>query len=161
MITLISTLIFLLICIPMILVSIPAVAIMLLTKWSGYTTIFGNAKWGRANNHFAYPTSGWWEEFNWLVLRNPVNNLMSLTLGAKMKPYTIEGNPNIGEKIAAGSYTAKMGWFREYYLIKPHKYFGGNRCLRVRLGWKIKDNDLPKAAFVFAINPWKPFSGAK
>lgn len=146
-------------CIPLIVVSIPVVAIMLLTKWDGYTTIFGNAKWGKANEHFSYPTKGWWQEFNWLVLRNPINNFMSITLGAKPKPYTLEGTPDIGEKIAAGSYFITMGYAIEHYLIKPYTLFGSSRCLRVRIGWKIKDNVQPLAPFVFAINPWKPYSG--
>lgn len=153
--SIISTLIFLLICIPMIIVSAPVVAILLLTKWDGYSTIFGNSKWGRANNHFAYPTKTYWEEFNWLVIRNPVNNLMSHSLALKMKPYTLEGDENIGDKIAGGFYKITMGKGWEYYYIKPY----GTRCIRIRIGWKIKGNDTELAPFVFAINFWKSYSG--
>lgn len=145
---------------PAILASIPVVAILLLTKWDGRTTIFGNSKWGRGNDHFAHATKGYWQEFVWLVLRNPVNNLHSHKFAARMSfPRIPYGNPHIGDKIGEGFYKILMTPFFEYYLIKAYKIFGGRRCIRIRFGWKIKDNLEETAPFVFAINPWRTYSG--
>lgn len=154
---LISIAIFLLVCVPAIALSVPAVALLLKTSWDGRSTIFGNAKWGRANNHPSYPTKGWWQEFKWLVYRNPVNNLMTKTLAVDTshEDYILTGDSGIGDKTHGGFYKVKLGKFWEYYWIKPY----GTRCIRVRIGWKIYNSDLP-AAFVFAINPWKEYLGA-
>jgi len=158
----ISFFIFLFVCIPAMVISVPVVAVLLLTSWDGRTTIFGNAKWGRANDHFAYPTKGYWQEFNWLVLRNPVNNLAGQFLGVPQRPYELIGDENIGDKIAGGFYAIHMpledGPAWEYYWIKPYNILDQKRCIRARIGWKIKDN-IGKAAFVFAINPWKKYLG--
>lgn len=155
--SLISLTLFIVIIVPAILVSNIVVPIMLFTKWDGKTTIFGNAKWGRANNHFAYATKGYWQEFNWLVLRNPVNNLVGRTLAVTRRAAHVIGNPNIGDKIAGGFYRVTMGKYWEYYWIKPYNLFG-RRCIRVRIGWKIYNSDTP-SAFVFAINPFKAYIG--
>lgn len=151
-----SFLIFALVCVPAIIVSIPVVALLLLTSWDGRSTIFGNAKWGRANTHPSFPTKGWWQEFNWLVLRNPVNNLMTKTLaydwGDQLR--SLVGEEGIGDKTYGGFYVCTVNRFWEYYYVKPY----GRRCIRIRIGWKIFNSDRP-AAFVFAINPWKKYSG--
>ena len=149
----------LLVCGPAIVLSAPAVAVLLLTPWDGRSTVFGNAKWGRGSDHYAHATGGYWAEFNWLVLRNPVNNLLSLTLGAPMRPYTVAGDPGVGDKQRGGCYRVTMGPFFEYYLVAPYSLFG-RRCLRVRFGWKLLGCETPKAPFVFAANPWKPYSGS-
>lgn len=153
-----SFLIFLLVCLPMMVLSVPVVAVLLLTKWNGRSTIFGNAKWGRANNHFTYPTKGWWQEFNWLVIRNPVNNLLTKTLaidwGDRLR--NLNGDEDIGDKTHGGFYKCHVIglpiW--EYYWVKPY----GKKCIRVRIGWKLFNADRP-AAFVFAVNPWKVYLG--
>lgn len=155
---LISTAIFLFVCVPCILLSVPVVACLLRTDWDGRTTIFGNAKWGRANNHPINPTQGYWQEFKWLVWRNPVNNLFCKILAIRNDDdvYTISGDPDIDNDSRAGFYVARQRWAWEYYWIKP--YGDRTRCLRARIGWKIHLGDDP-AAFVFAINPWKKYSG--
>jgi hypothetical protein len=150
---------YLFIILPAIATSIFFVPLMLLTKWDGRTTIFGNEKWGRGNNHFSFPTKGFGQELVWLIWRNPVNNLHSVTLATLCLSSRLIGNPNIGDKIAGGFYSAFSNagaW--EYYWVKPYILFGAARCIRVRIGWKIKDAGL-FAPFVFAINPWKPYSG--
>lgn len=156
---LISFTIFMLVCVPAIILSAPVVALLLRTSWDGRSTIFGNAKWGRANDHFATPTKGFWQEFNWLVIRNPVNNLMAKTLAATSIPLVVSGDADIGDKKRAGFYYARTPkGFWEYYWIKP--YGDRTRCIRARIGWKLVNSDSP-AAFVFAINPWKKYSGEK
>ncbi len=148
-------LIWLLVSLPCSVISVPVVAILLLTSWDGRSTIFGNKKWGRATNHFAFPTEGkYWKEFNWLVLRNPVNNL-SEVLGAPMQAYTVVGDPGIGDKTRGGFYSITMGKYWEYYWIKPY----GSRCIRVRIGWKINQNDTPVAYWCFVVSPFKTYRG--
>lgn len=159
---LVSFLIFLFVVIPAMVVSLFVVPVLLFTKWSGTTTIFGNAKWGRGNNHFAYPTKGFWEEFNWLVLRNPVNNLHSFTLAVRnTTPVKYDGPPeDIGDKTVGGMYTLTMGKAWEIYLIKPYTVFNKRLCIRARFGWKIYEDNDALAAFVFTVNPWKAYLGA-
>lgn len=152
-----STLIFLCIVVPAILASLFVVPVLLLTKWDGRTTIFGNSKWGRASNHPYNATFGYLSEFNWLVLRNPVYNLGRHYLCAKGVSYKITGDTEIGDKIAGGSYVARMGRYWEYYTIIPYTFFG-KKCVRVRIGWKLHRSDYP-AAFCFVINPWMPYRG--
>lgn len=156
-----SLLIFAVICLPMMLVSIPVVAVLLLTNWDGKTTWFGNAKWGKGDQNPAYlGKTGYWNAFNWLVIRNPINNFSSFELSTESKPYTATGNENIGDKIAGGLYSIKMGKFWEVYWIKPYTLFGTKRCIRLRFGWKISKT-VPGSLcqFVFAPNPFKPYLG--
>lgn len=159
---LLTLIIFLFLVIPAIAISIPVVAISLHTKWNGRTTIFGNEKWGRATLHFAYPTKGFWEEFNWLVLRNPVNNLHSKTLAVRNStPIFYKGpSEDISDKTIGGLYMITMGRVWEIYWIKPYSVFGNRRCIRARFGWKIYEDDDALAAFVFAVNPFKKYLGA-
>lgn len=129
---------------------------MLLTRWDGRTTIFGNSKHGRGNEHYAHATKGYWQELSWLCFRNPVNNLCAKTLAASFSPYIVEGDETVGDKTHGGSYAIRMGWAWEYYCVIPY----GKRCFRARIGWKIsgkKPGDL--CEFVFVINPWKSYSG--
>lgn len=154
----ISFLIYLLIVLPAILVSIFVVPVMLACGWKGYTTLFGNSKWGKANTHPYLATKGFLQEFNWLVLRNPVNNLHTKLLSVTVASSTIvQGKPNIGDKTAGGFFEARSGWFWELYWVIPYNFIG-RRCLRARIGWKLINSDKP-AAFVFAITPLKKYSG--
>lgn len=154
-----SALIFLFICVPAIIISLPVVAVLLRTKWDGRTTIFGNAKWGRGNDHPDHAAKNYWQEFNWVALRNPVNNLQALYLAVAQKDYKLEGDHPIGDKVAGGSYFIKMGRAWEFYYIKPYTVFGSRRCVRFRAGWKIESNTKSVASFVFAVNPIKSFKG--
>lgn len=156
----ITAFIWLFVCVPLMLVSVPVVALLLLTKWDGRTTWFGNSKHGRATNHFDHPTKGsYWLEFNWLVLRNPINNFAGHVLAAAMRDYDVWGDEPIGDKVAGGFYGVKMGPYWEYYWIKPYTIFGSRRCVRARIGWKINGTTTPEASFVFVLNPWKTYRG--
>lgn len=158
---LISFMIFLFAVLPMMLISIPVVAVLLHTKWDGKTTVFGNSKWGRANDHFAYPTKGFWQEFNWLVWRNPVNNFQTRAIAVKNTTPVFYDGPSymIGDHFRGGSYELTMGKAWEFYSIKPYTIFGKRRCIRARIGWKIYQDDDAYAAFVFTVNPWKEYTG--
>lgn len=158
-----SALIFFFICLPAILLSIAAVPVMLLCGWDGRSTIFGNKKWGKGNEHPSHGTKGFWQEFNWLVFRNPVNNLHSFALAVPMKPYYLKGDGTIGDKTHGGFYRVRMGWHLddiktwEYYWIYP---YSKKLCIRARIGWKINGNSREALApFVFTFNPVKPYRG--
>mgnify|MGYP000172614806 CR=1 FL=1 len=160
--TIVSFLIFVLVCVPAIILSIPIVALLLLTKWDGRSTIFGNRTWGRATDHPDHGTKGsYWLEFNWLVLRNPVNNLSCqyLAVPARVEQAYI-GNERVGDKIAGGLYEITMGPWWEIYWIRPYTVFNSRRCVRFRAGWKI-DGTAPGdlCAYVFTLNPWKSYLG--
>lgn len=135
----------------------PIVALLLLTKWDGRSTIFGNEKWGRGENHYSHPTVGYWQQFVWLTLRNPTNNLCAITLACyRTQNISSTGDLNIGDKIAGGHYYIKMGRAWEYYLIVPY----GRHCIRVRLGWKIAGKNVGElCGYVLVINPFMPYSG--
>lgn len=130
-------------------ISIPVTALLLLMPWRGYTTIFGNAKWGRGNEHPSTPTKGYWQEYHWLVIRNPVNNLCS-RLAIPLYQTNVIGNTAIIDQRESGYYYISMmgGW--EFGLIILY----GNRCFRVRLGWKILGNTSGFCDYVCSIAPF-------
>lgn len=155
-----SVALFLFIQLPLMLVSVPVVALNLIDGWDGRDTIFGNDKWGKGELNPAYMKSGYWAAFVWLVWRNPVNNLLSFTLAAPMQPYHLKyGNPNIGDKIHGGWYFVRMGFFWEYYIIFPYMFLGKKYCIRIRIGWKILANPSNRAPFVLVFNPCKKYLG--
>lgn len=75
---------------------------------------------------------------------------------------TYEGNPDISDKYGLpGSYFAKLhldgkliGF--EYYLIKP---YSKNRCIRLRLGWKMMTDKFQRYGFAQHVNTFNPFDG--
>lgn len=134
----------------------PAVAVLLLTKWDGRSTIFGNKLYGRGNTHPTHATQGYWQELLWLTVRNPINNLLADFAAIKTASLLI-GNEAIGDKIAGGKYQVIMVKAWEFYYIKPY----GKRCVRVRLGWKIQGKQLGEICpMVFVINPVMPYTGS-
>lgn len=151
MITFILTYLF--IVIPSQILSIFIVPILLLTKWDGKTTIFGNAKHGRGVDHGAII---YWQQLIWLVFSNPVNNLLSFTLATPCTNYTIKGDSGIGDATRGGFYKITMGHAWEYYWIKPY----GKRCIRLRIGWKINGKQpMQLCEYVLTFNPLKPYTG--
>ena len=72
--------IFLFAWLPMVAIGLPVVFVLLLTKWDGKTTWFGNHLYGRKGNSHtpANPTmlDSWW----FLAIRNPVSNYGKFTL---------------------------------------------------------------------------------
>ena len=157
-----SFLIYVIAVLPATIASWPLLACMLLTKWDGTTYFFGNSKYPRskAATHYADPTEGkYWKELLWYGKRNPVYNLNAHFLAIKMRPYTLSGNENIGDKIRPGFYAIKMGWAWEYYWVHKYFIFGKWRCVRVRFGWKIANNLGATAACVFVPNPVMSYKG--
>lgn len=143
--------------VPLILVSAFAVPVMLLSGWEGYTTIFGNRKYGRYGN-VAYPTRNKFQEFIFLAIRNPISNfgkeVMALTVS---KPVSVVGNQKITDNAPGitGWYCARHDWAWEVRMV--YKTFPG-KCFEGRWGWKLL-NSKPgdKCTFVCRANPFKHF----
>ena len=70
----ISFLIWMFMFIPVVILSLPVVAVLLLTSWDGSTTIFGNSKYprGHGNPHLVH--DNWLGQWIFLCFRNPVSN---------------------------------------------------------------------------------------
>ena len=64
---------------PLILASAFAVPYKLASGWEGYTTLFGNRKYGRYGNKAA-PSKNRFDEWVFLVVRNPISNFGKETL---------------------------------------------------------------------------------
>lgn len=75
-----STAIFILVWLPVWIVSIVAVPLMLWMDWTGYTTWFGNFKWGRGITHYKAKATTFWKQWWFLCMRNPVSNLSTTVL---------------------------------------------------------------------------------
>lgn len=82
-----STLIFVFAKFPVILVSFIVVPFMLLSKWDGRTTWFGNFKWGRGKEHYKFPATTRWRQWVFLCIRNPVSNFGKQVLAVKDAPW--------------------------------------------------------------------------
>ena len=65
---------------PMVAISLPVVFLLLLTKWDGKTTWFGNYLYGRKGNHHTPFNPTLFDEWNFLAIRNPVSNFGKFTL---------------------------------------------------------------------------------
>jgi hypothetical protein len=160
LIRLLISLVIYLLCWPFIVLGFPIVALLLLTSWSGRTTIFGNQKHGMAVDHPAYQAKTYWDKFLWLAWRNPVNNLFHF-LGCWHNPALIKtkGDLGIGDKTRGGFYYQTMGMVWSIYWVKPYTIGSERRCVRLRAGWKI-DGGKGICDFVFVFNPWKEYAGA-
>lgn len=105
----------------LILLSAVVVPLMMLNGWQGYTTIFGNYKYGIYGNA-AMPCKSFWCAWWFLVIRNPISNF--------------------GKQVISVPSTATWPWFYDV-----HIYAG----LRIKAGWKPvadPEND-PDRTFVF------------
>lgn len=143
--------------IPLIVVSAFAVPVMLLNGWQGYTTWFGNRKYGRFGNT-AYPATNRWREWLFLVIRNPISNFGKETMSKTLtEPVTVTGNPAItdGKPGITGYYYARSGWKWEVRMV--YKTFP-SRCFEGRWGWKMLGKRVgDKCTFVSRQNPFKKF----
>lgn len=67
---------------PLILISAVVVPCKLAAGWEGYDSLFGNYKYGRYGNKAA-PSKNVFDEWVFLVLRNPLSNFGKQTLAAR------------------------------------------------------------------------------
>jgi len=101
-----SSLIFFTVQLPTIISSFLVVPLLLLTKWDGTTTIYGNYKYGRGTTHYKAPTNNvYWREVLFLCLRNPVSNFGKTFLSVKTAPWVWLHDTKI-----LGNFYWKYGW---------------------------------------------------
>jgi hypothetical protein len=105
--------------------SIPIVAILLSTSWSGKSTWFGNYLHGRGHEHYNQGKVGFWPEYIWLVFRNPVSNFGKFVLSV---------NPEY-----------KWVWLIDQHIVGT---------FWVKYGWKNPDERLPGSLRSFIFRPW-------
>lgn len=107
--------------IPLMLVSAFAVPVMLLKGWEGYTGPFGNRLYGRYGNKAA-PSKNFFDEWVFLVLRNPISNFGKVTMSVKT--------------------TATWPWHYDVKMFGP---------LWIKAGWKPNADAVknPERTFVF------------
>lgn len=135
---------------PVLAISPIAIAILLLTSWDGRTTWFGNAKHGSKGITY-------WQRFKWLVLQNPVYNLLGITLAVPCKQYVITGDAEIGDHTHGGKYNVSMSNAWEIYWIKSY----GKHCIRFRAGWKINGKTAGDLCeWVLTFNPLQTYTGS-
>lgn len=115
----------------LIFVSAFAVPVMLLRGWEGYTTWFGNYKYGRYGNKVA-PSKNFFDEWVFLVLRNPISNFGKLTL-------------------SASSY-ATWPWHIDIQLLGP---------LHVKAGWKLVKDPASNPERTFLFRPYFETPGGR
>lgn len=128
----------------------------------------GDRRWEERGSFFPGEITGFKGYLNrvgWL-LRNPMYGLARKLSLHWQEGYRIEtsGDPDISDKYRRpGTFRAKLfdrkgkqiGF--EYYTVKP---WSKNRCLRVRVGWKIKSSKVQETGiiqFVFTCNPFDGF----
>lgn len=143
--------------IPLIVVSAFVVPVMLMKGWEGYTTWFGNRKYGRFGNK-AYWTESRFQEWLFLVIRNPISNFGKETMSVTLtQPVIGIGDPEItdGKPGITGYYYARSGWKWEVRMV--YKTFPG-RCFEGRWGWKMLGKQQgDKCTFVCRENPFKKY----
>lgn len=100
-----STLIWVLLFLPVTLASFACVPLMLLTEWDGTTTWFGNWKYGRGDTHYKAPSGGvYWRQLVFLCIRNPVSNFGKHVLSVQNRDWVWL------HEIDRGGYGFKFGW---------------------------------------------------
>ena len=108
---LLGTLIWLFLFLPMLLLSFLVVPFMLLTKWDGTTTWFGNKKYGRGDNHYKAPSEGkYWKQLLFLCIRNPVSNFGKQVLSVKEGSLKALGGPWLHDQHVVGTFYWMYGW---------------------------------------------------
>lgn len=115
-------------------------------------------KRGWWRNKSAGSPETFWNQYRWLALRNPVNNLQRvwpLYINGKdlskgyVGDYRVDDDP-----FGGGWHFVWSGWRTGFYLI--HEY-GNGRALEIRTGWKLRpENQKDKAVgFTVLIHPWR------
>lgn len=140
-----------------------------LPRWAEWC--WGNKDHGNDGGEFWAKRTLGWSRFRrcywWLVVRNPTFNWSKYILGFKSDGFAIKWDASayawwheIGDKKAGGWYWARERWAWELYYVRPYTLFGQHRCIRFRAGWKIYGKEPGEVAqFVFAPNPFHPYSG--
>lgn len=88
------------------LVSIVAVPFMLWMDWSGYTTWFGNFKWGTGTTHYKAKADTFWKKYYFLCFRNPISNFSSTVLAVSASKSWVW----LYDRKIVGNFYLKYGW---------------------------------------------------
>jgi len=133
---------------------------MLYFGWEGYSTWFGNRKYGRYGNK-AHPSKTFFDDFLFLTWINPVSNFGKevMSIVPKKPIELIEGRTDItdGEAQIEGYYYLRSGWYWEIRIVKAT--FPG-KCFEGRFGWKLNGKTYPtdeECTFVARFNPFRKF----
>jgi hypothetical protein len=112
--------------------------------------------WWRHERCEGHPES-FWNQYRWLALRNPVNNLR------RIWPFFMDGTGMEKEYIGdyrvdddtgmGGWHFVWSGWRTGFYLIKEYGFM--NRSLEIRTGWKLRPGPQEKIGFTVLIHPWR------
>ncbi len=109
---------------------------------------------------------GYWNRVGWLR-RNPLYGFNKWA-GIPYKDsyeFHVDGNENISDKDRVpGSYYAKVIDAHngkvvafEYYLVKPWRIGSFEKCIRVRLGWKVMTDKFERYGFATLVDTANPF----
>lgn len=129
----------------------------------------GNKHWTKESyNPFFYENpTGFWSQWYWLALRNPVNNMEQWAMSSvdlrEASKIEYLGAKEIDNNIAGWQFVwCTRGWkvYSGLYVMLP--WFKTGRCLELRLGFKLKpsDNDEVRdrrVGLAVIINPFKGF----
>jgi hypothetical protein len=119
---------------------------------------YGNAIWTREKNRV-----GWWSQFKWLALRNPVSNMNRLSFFNPL--YDPNDLDWIGKK-KIDDVKGKWGfqliwdttrwWIGGVYIILPYGKTG--KCFRLRIGDKLEaDGEPRRGQYSILVNPLARF----
>lgn len=129
-----------------------------LPAWADWC--WGNDKYGAEGNWFWLGKS-FWKQYQWLALRNPANNLQRYSIFRfDTQPAEVQYKGDLFVDDVAGKAGWQLvyqGWRAGFYCIVP--YGSLNKCLRIRLGYKIDPTSLvpTSAALSVLISPWANF----
>lgn len=101
-----STAIFILVWLPVWIVSLVAVPLMLWMDWTGYTTWFGNFKWGTGTTHYKAKADTFWKKYYFLCFRNPISNFSSTVLAVSASKSWVW----LYDRKIVGNFYLKYGW---------------------------------------------------
>lgn len=145
------------------------------TPWGGWFGTWdnppqGDEKWQR-EGWFPGETTGvkgYLNRVGWLF-RNPgygFQRRIGIEYSDRIN-LVVSGNPDISDKYKIpGSYLVTARWPKgrlvafEYYLVKPYKIGKIEKCIRIRLGWKMMTDKFELygfAAFVDTVSPFKKY----
>lgn len=114
---------------------------------------------------------GWFSRYTWLAFRNPMNYFDYQYLGLKIKKpiqyllynpeeSKVDNNKKEGLRHIELLNGDNKQYF-EYFYIKKIPFWP-TKCIRFRMGWKIKDNDHKEydiLQFCLVFNPFHPYTG--
>ncbi len=171
--------IFLFVCLPLMLLGIPMVAIGLSLIYNSdlklpwFCRWWDNADLYTARNTTSYKEiclRGKWTRYCWLAFRNPMNYFDYAYLGLKWfgnEVYTHYDpkNNDVGDGTRSGFKYIEVVHGREvyyeYYLIYQFPFWP-EKCFRYRMGWKIGDNNnkpFTISQWCLVIAPFFPYTG--